>query len=100
LKTEKDTVVVPSEAVIVTPKGFRVAYVVQDGKAVQRKISTGIEGGGKVQVLSGIKPGEQLVVAGNEKLKDGVEVRLPGDPKPGSEKPKSKGSPGTGGSAK
>ena len=43
LKTETDTVVVPSEAVIVTPKGLRVAYVIQDGKAVQRKIKTGLE---------------------------------------------------------
>jgi RND family efflux transporter MFP subunit len=100
LKTEKDAVVVPSEAIIVTPKGLRVAYVVADGKAVQRKITTGIESGGKVQVLSGLKPGEQLVIAGNEKLKDGVEVRLPGDPKRGPEKPKFNGSPGTRGSAK
>jgi RND family efflux transporter MFP subunit len=99
-KTEKDTVVVPSEAVIVTPKGLRVAYVVEGGKAVQRRISTGIEGGGKIQVISGLKPGEQLVVAGNEKLKDGTEVRLPGEKKPGSEKTKPKGSPDKGGSAK
>ena len=78
LKSEKDTIAVPSEAVIVTPKGLRVAYVVEDGKAQQRKITTGIEGGGKIQILSGIKAGDQIVVAGNEKLKDGVEVRLPG----------------------
>ena len=78
LKSEKDTIAVPSEAVIVTPKGLRVAYVVEDGKAQQRKITTGIEGGGKIQILSGIKAGDQIVVAGNEKLKDGIEVRLPG----------------------
>ena len=88
LKSEKDTIAVPSEAVIVTPKGLRVAYVVEDGKAQQRKITTGIEGGGKIQILSGIKAGDQIVVAGNEKLKDGVEVRLPGAEKKGAEKPK------------
>jgi len=88
LKSEKDTIAVPSEAVIVTPKGSRVAYVVEDGKALQRKIKTGIEGGGKVQIVSGIKPGDNIVVAGNEKLKDGMEIRLAGAEKKGAETPK------------
>ena len=92
LKSVKDTVVVSTEAVIVTPKGFRVAYVIEDGKAFQRKITVGIEGGGKVQILAGIKPGEQIAIAGNEKLKDGVDVRVQGTEKQGSEKAKPKAS--------
>jgi len=92
LKSEKDTVVVPTEAVIVTPKGFRVVYVIEDGKAFQRKVTVGIEGGGKVQILAGIKPGDQIAIAGNEKLKDGVEVRVQGTEKQGSEKAKPKAS--------
>jgi multidrug efflux pump subunit AcrA (membrane-fusion protein) len=92
LKSEKDTVVVPTEAVIVTPKGFRVAYVIEDGKAFQRKVTVGIEGGGKIQILAGIKPGEQIAIAGNEKLKDGVEVRVQGTEKQGTEKAKPKAS--------
>jgi membrane fusion protein (multidrug efflux system) len=77
LQTVNDAVVVPADAVIATPKGGRVAYVIEDGKAVQRKVVTGIEEGAKVQIVSGLKPGETLVVAGNEKLKDGVAVRVP-----------------------
>jgi RND family efflux transporter MFP subunit len=100
LKSEKEAVVVPSEAAIVTPKGLRVAYVIEDGKAMQRKIATGIEGEGKIQILSGIKPGEQIVVAGNEKLKDGLEIRLQGEQKQGSDKSKTKGSSDKGGSGK
>ncbi len=76
LKSESAVVVVPLEAVMVTPRGLRVAYVVENGKAMQRKVTTGIEGGGRVQILSGIKPGELIVTAGNEKLKDGIEIRL------------------------
>jgi len=79
MKTVPDTVVVPSEAVIVTPKGFRVAYVIQDGKAVQRKITTGVENKGKIQVIDGLDPGDELIIAGNEKLKDGLDVRLQQD---------------------
>lgn len=75
VKSDSDHVVVPSEAVIVTPKGVRVVYVLEDCKARQRKVETGIEAEGKVQILSGLRPDEQIVVAGNEKLRDGVEIR-------------------------
>lgn len=92
LKTVKDTVVVPTEAVIVTPKGLRVAYVIEDSKAFQRKVTVGVEGGGKIQILDGIKPGDQIAIAGNEKLKDGLEVRVQGTEKQGSEKTKPKAS--------
>jgi len=85
LKSEKNTIAVPSEAVIVTPNGLTVAYVVEDGKARQRKITTGIEGGGKIQILSGINAGDQVVIAGNEKLKDGLEIRLQAAGTPGGQ---------------
>ncbi|MFH0821348.1 MAG: efflux RND transporter periplasmic adaptor subunit [Pseudomonadota bacterium] len=99
LRSERDAVVVPSDAVIVTPKGLRVAYVIQDDKAIQRKVTTGIESGGKTQILSGVKPGERIVVAGNEKLKDGTEVRMPPDKKP-SEEGGAKGASDRGGAGK
>jgi len=100
LRSAKDALVVPSEAVIVTPKGLRVAYVVEGGKAVQRKVVIGIEGAGKVQIVSGVQPEEQIVIAGNEKLKDGVEVRVQGDQKQGAEKSKTKADVGAGGTGK
>lgn len=93
LKTVTDAVVVPSEAVIVTPKGLLVAYVIQDGKALQRKVRIGVEAKGKLQILDGINAGDKLVVAGNEKLKDGLEVRLQ---QPDGGEAKKQGSPGTG----
>lgn len=97
MKSEKDAVVVPSEAVIVTPEGLQVAYVIEEGKAIQRRVKTGIEAGGKTQILSGLQEGEMLVIAGNEKLRNGTEVRLQGDQKKGSEKPEPKTSRSQGG---
>ena len=41
-----------------------------------RKIVTGIEAGGLIEITNGVKQGEQVVVAGNEKLKDGAAVKL------------------------
>jgi membrane fusion protein (multidrug efflux system) len=78
VESVNDAVTVPVQAVIVTPSGAQAAFVAADGKAVQRKVQTGIEESGRMQILSGLKPGEKVVVAGQEKLKDGAEIRLPG----------------------
>jgi membrane fusion protein (multidrug efflux system) len=71
-----DAVSVPSAAVIVTPKGDRIAFVIQNGKALRRKVETGIEDAGRIQITKGIQAGEQVITAGNEKLKDGAEVQV------------------------
>jgi len=78
LETATDAVVVPGDAVLVMPNGEKVAYVLRDGKAQRRVVQTGLEAGGQVQVVSGIQPGEIVVTAGNEKLKDGMEVKAQG----------------------
>ena len=71
-----DAITVPAEAVIVTPKGDRLAFVVQDGKALRRKVETSIEEAGRIQIVKGIQAGDQVIVSGNEKLKDGAEVQV------------------------
>ncbi len=78
LKTAEQTVVVPAEAVLVTIKDKKIAFVIENGKAIQREVVTGIESKGKVQILKGLEPGEELVVAGNERLKTGTEVNIQG----------------------
>ncbi len=78
LKTEADALVVPSDAVLVLPNGEKVAYVLQDGKAQRRVLKTGLETGGQIQIVSGIQPGETVITAGNEKLKDGMAVKVQG----------------------
>mgnify|MGYP005849626815 FL=1 len=81
IESVPDAVTVPVQAVIVTPAGLQVAFVAIEGKAAQRKVETGIEEGGRIQILSGLTPGEKVIVSGQEKLKDGAEIRLPGPPK-------------------
>jgi membrane fusion protein (multidrug efflux system) len=76
VETHEKTVLVPEEAVLVNTKGERLAYVIRGGKAFARKVSTGIEASRFIEILGGVKPGEQIVVAGNEKLKDGMKVKL------------------------
>jgi membrane fusion protein (multidrug efflux system) len=78
LQTVAGATVIPREAVLVTPGGERIAFVLKDGKALRRKLETGIEGEGLVEVTSGLQPGDKVVVAGNEKLRDGMEVKAQG----------------------
>ena len=78
IETATDAVVVPGDAVLVLPNGEKVAFILKDGKAQRRVVQTGLEAGGQVQIVSGIQPGETVVTAGNEKLKDGMEVKAQG----------------------
>ena len=78
LETATDAVVVPGDAVLVLPNGEKVAFIIKDGKAQRRVLQTGLEAGGQVQIVSGVQPGETVVTAGNEKLKDGMEVKAQG----------------------
>ena len=71
-----DAVVVPDAAIITTPRGDKVIYVVKEGKANMRKVTIGLEQGRKVQIIDGVQVGEMVVVAGNLNLKDGVSVQL------------------------
>ena len=48
-----------------------------DSLAHQREVSTGEVSDGKVQILSGLKSGERVVVEGNYGLPDGARLRLP-----------------------
>ena len=92
LESVRDAIIAPVQAVVVTPTGASVVFVAIDGTAAQRKVQTGIEERGRVQILSGLNPGDKLIVSGNEKLKDGATVRLPGASPDGQRK----GKPGAG----
>lgn len=78
LQSVPEALTVPSEAVIITPKGERLVFVVEGGKAVRRKVETGIEKEGRIQIVKGIQAEEQVIVSGNEKLKDGAVVQARG----------------------
>lgn len=84
LQSVENAVTIPLHAVNTTPSGATAAYVLSDGKAVMRKVQIGIEQAGRLQILAGLKSGEPVVVAGQEKLKDGAVVQVAGAGKPSS----------------
>jgi multidrug efflux system membrane fusion protein len=76
VKSNNRAVVVPLGAVQPTEVGT-VVYVVQDKRAIRRKVSTGIQvTGDAIEILSGLEPGEKLVVEGMDSLQPGVPVKV------------------------
>ena len=53
-----------------------IVFVVSDKKAQPRTIKLGEATGSRIEVLSGLKRGEQVVVRGNERLQGGAPVRI------------------------
>jgi multidrug efflux system membrane fusion protein len=59
-------------------RGFLV-YVVEGKQAVERVIEIGLRTpDGRIEVRSGLKPGEKVVIRGADALRNGVEVNVGG----------------------
>lgn len=72
---------VPAPAVLEAASGSAV-FIVDDGRAVRRRVQRGETYEGRVEIRSGLSPGDTVVVAGNAELRDGAEVRLSQSPAP------------------
>ena len=71
----RDVVSVHKDAVL-EKTGGRSVFLVVD-KAVQpRTVTLGAAVGPRLEVLSGLKPGDQVVVTGNERLRPGQQIRV------------------------
>ncbi len=66
---------IPAAAVVQRGQ-MEVVYVIKDGRARLRLVRTGKKEGGKVELLSGLDPGEQVAVDGIAGLKDGRKVEV------------------------
>jgi len=78
-----DMVVNSAEEVIVIPKDIimsrnrnQIVYVVEQGVASERIITTGLQNANSVEVRMGLLKGESIVVSGFETLRDQSRVRI------------------------
>ena len=55
-------------------------FVVKDGKAAERNVQLGLSNGAYVEVVTGLKDGEQVVVVGQAAVKPGATVRIVNTP--------------------
>ncbi len=55
-------------------------FVVKDGKAAERSVQLGLTNGAYVEIVTGLKDGEQVVVVGQAAVKPGATVRIVNTP--------------------
>jgi membrane fusion protein (multidrug efflux system) len=77
LTTERrgDVVLVPKPA-LVRDEDQTYVFVVDGDRATRRLIELGLSDENRVQALSGVKPGDNIIIAGQAGLKDGALVEL------------------------
>src|SRR5581483_2687007 len=69
--------VVPVAAIQRGADGTFVFVVKPDKTVSQRTVKTGVQDGSNIQILSGIKGGDTVVVDGADRLRDGADVEIP-----------------------
>lgn len=69
-----DVVTVHKDAIVIL-KGRSMVYLFKDGKAAIRPVKTGAAIGGRFEVMEGLKPGDVVVVRGNERLRPGQAIK-------------------------
>ncbi|MDD2540591.1 MAG: MdtA/MuxA family multidrug efflux RND transporter periplasmic adaptor subunit [Desulfuromonadaceae bacterium] len=74
LDVKKDVLIVPSAAIQRSPQGAFVFVVKPDRTVAMRPVVTGISQGAETSIAEGLEGGEQVVVDGAERLRDGSKV--------------------------
>ncbi len=74
-ETHAATTLVPRKAVIRELKNAHV-FVARDGVAHKRTVELGLEDSERLEITSGLEPGERIVVAGQGGLKDGSTIKV------------------------
>jgi membrane fusion protein (multidrug efflux system) len=82
-ETHSDALVIPNSAAVREDSEV-VVYVVTDGKVSRRRVGTGIEADGLVEIVSGLSTGDSVVLSGQARLREGSRVlasAAPGAPR-------------------
>ena len=72
----QNVLAIPESALVMREDQKTVFVATEENRVVQRVLKLGDAAGGWVEVLSGLKEGERIVIAGQHKLKDGASIRL------------------------
>jgi RND family efflux transporter MFP subunit len=73
--SHEGALLVPAQAVL-QREGKSVCFAVQNGRAGLREVTTGLGDGTRVEVLSGLAEGDEVVVSGQENLVDSQAVTV------------------------
>jgi multidrug efflux system membrane fusion protein len=76
LDVKKDAIIVPAAALQRNPQGAFVFVLKPDKTVAMRPVKIGITQGGEASLTDGLEVGEQVVVDGAERLRDGSKVEV------------------------
>ncbi len=74
-RDEHDALMV-AEAALVPEQSRQFLFVVEDGRATRREVRIGRRQPGRVEVVAGLQAGEQVIVEGTQKVREGGAVRI------------------------
>jgi multidrug efflux system membrane fusion protein len=74
--THKDVTLMPTAGVQRGVPGTFVYLVNADSTVSVRKVTLGVTDGDRVEVISGLAPGDRIVVDGADKLRDGAKINI------------------------
>lgn len=75
IERKPDVLLVPADAVV-KEKANAFVFTIADGKARKVPVKTGLADGAKVEILSGVKPEDTLILVGDRALNDGQSVTV------------------------
>lgn len=75
ITSKKQAYMIPTEAIIPEMKGNKI-FVVKNGKAMPLKVETGLRSEDKIEILSGLNPGDTVITTGIMSLKPEMNVKI------------------------
>ena len=75
VQAKKEVIVVPFEAIFLR-SGKPHVYLVENNKVVLTPVKTGIKNQAQLEIKTGLKAGQQLIIRGQERLYPGIEVAI------------------------
>jgi multidrug efflux system membrane fusion protein len=74
--TREDAITVPSSSIQRGAQGLFVYVVNEDQTVSLRNVKTGVTEGTRIEVVSGVKARERVVIDGTDRLRDGMKVEI------------------------
>ena len=74
-ETHEDALLLPKEAVLRELKKAHV-FIARDDVAEKRAVTLGLEEDDRIEILTGLDPGESIVIAGQGGLEDGSSIKV------------------------
>lgn len=76
MRPEKDSFIVPSDALILRTEGTQIATVDNHNKAHIRKVKIGRDFGKTIEIIDGLKENERVIINPTDKIKEGTQVEV------------------------